>query len=200
MSHNLQRNVNDLVTLATYGNVPEADLAKAVLEERGISAQLSGDGMATTLWHLGAAMGGVQLQVDQADIDAANEILQSVIARPDESPTGEAWKCSACNSVVDAGFEVCWSCGALVEEASETMAAEDLSPNDVPTSSADQIVSRAWRTTIFGLMFPPILLYALALTFKITRDELSPAGRKKFDKTLACLIVFFGAWGLVFFG
>jgi len=200
MSQNLQANVKNLVTLTTYGNAPEAELAKAALEERGVSAHLLGADMATTLWHLGAAMDGIHLQVEQAEVDSANDILQSVLKQSKDSQTGGTWKCSACDAVVDAGNEVCWSCGATAEEASEPIAAGKLDARALPTSSADEIANRAWRAAIYGLMFPPLLIYAFVLMFKTTRDELSPAGRKTFNKTLACLIVCICFWGIVFFG
>jgi hypothetical protein len=64
-----------LVTVANFGDVFEANLAKAMLESEGIQAYLADGELATMAWHLTGAVGGVKLQVVSRHEEARERYL-----------------------------------------------------------------------------------------------------------------------------
>ena len=64
-----------LVTVASYRDLPNADLARAALESAGIAAWIQDDNLVRMDWFYSNAIGGIRLQVDAADAEAAREIL-----------------------------------------------------------------------------------------------------------------------------
>lgn len=72
-----------LVTIAEFENVFEAQVAKAALEDNGISAAIMGE----TVQNLLPADGmlNVQLQVFAADEQKASEVLEDMSLDKDES-------------------------------------------------------------------------------------------------------------------
>jgi hypothetical protein len=72
-----------LVALATYDNVPLAELARLRLEQEGIPVQLENAELVNALWHYGNAFGHVRPAVWRRrlpDHDAAES--QAVTGRP----------------------------------------------------------------------------------------------------------------------
>ncbi len=67
----------DLVTIATFPDGPEAQLARERLELEGITAFVLDDGAAGVMPYMTPATGGVRLQVAPADERKAREILGS---------------------------------------------------------------------------------------------------------------------------
>lgn len=65
----------NLVTVASYRDLPNADLARAALESAGIPAWIQDDNLVRMDWFYSNAIGGMRLQVDVADAEAAREIL-----------------------------------------------------------------------------------------------------------------------------
>ena len=61
-----------LVTVTSFGNVVEAEIARNALEAAGVRAFLEGEATVGNMWHLGNALGGVKLQVADADVPAAS--------------------------------------------------------------------------------------------------------------------------------
>src|SRR5262245_24976600 len=98
-----------LVTLATFGKPSEARIAISQLHAAGIEAHLDGATSGDMMAYFGSALGGVRLQVAEADLARAEEILDQIQDGPaDRTP----WKCPECGTKVEHGFDVCWSCGA----------------------------------------------------------------------------------------
>src|SRR4051794_9301302 len=64
-----------MVTIATYGDGLEANLARGYLESAGIPAFLADELTMNTAWHLAVAVGGVKLQVNEPDATAAVRML-----------------------------------------------------------------------------------------------------------------------------
>lgn len=67
---------DSLITVATYINHPEADVARSALEAAGIDVLVQSDdcgGLRPHLW-----LGGIQLLVRAEDADRAREVLTSV--------------------------------------------------------------------------------------------------------------------------
>lgn len=68
--------MSDLVTIETYTDPIEAQLAKNDLIDSGIKAFLVGED-ANALWHVSTEMGMIKLQVAAEDAAQAVEILKS---------------------------------------------------------------------------------------------------------------------------
>ena len=67
----------DLVSIATFPDVPEAKLAKERLELEGIPAFVFSENTAGILPFLNSGTGGIRVQVGADDADRAREILGS---------------------------------------------------------------------------------------------------------------------------
>ncbi len=75
--------VEKLVTIATYGNTIEANLAKIKLASEDIDCFLAGEHAVAVY---GGIVGEVKLQVRQSDVERAKEILSR---KPDETELDE---------------------------------------------------------------------------------------------------------------
>jgi hypothetical protein len=97
-----------LVTLQTFRDIPAALLAKGMLESAGIECVLADGNLVRMDWLLSNAIGGVRLQVDKLEFDAARAILDEPIpAELTEEDLGEPYtqpRCPRCSSL-DIGFE-----------------------------------------------------------------------------------------------
>jgi hypothetical protein len=93
-----------LVTIATYMNLHEAELAKAHLEGAGIEAEIADEGIVGANPLLANAVGGVKLQVSEdraEDAEAALDEMDKAEVSDDAclscgKPMGAASKCPAC--------------------------------------------------------------------------------------------------------
>lgn len=194
--------------VASYALETEAGQFKSILEENGIPAFLDGATANTMLSYVGTALGGVRLLVRESDFDRATDILTS-LADGTDSPGGD-WFCGACNEDVDAGFQVCWSCGRQRSEVERPIHATESSDTEKPSATNDEpsanhlaeedadaelVLKRAWRTSVIGFFLFPIVthLYSMYLLIRATLrgKQFSPYGQKLFYMTLA-LNVFAG--------
>jgi hypothetical protein len=98
-----------LVTIRSYRDLPEAFVARAILQEAGIPCFLRDEYTVGMQWSLSNALGGTRLQVSEEDAEAANEILSQPIPPSFEIDSG-------------ADFEqpVCPKCGSLDVMANDT--------------------------------------------------------------------------------
>ncbi|HXN33459.1 MAG TPA: DUF2007 domain-containing protein [Polyangiaceae bacterium] len=69
--------MDELVTVASFGDVAEAELAKERLALEGIRAFVIGAQTAGVMPYLTNISGGVRVQVEPKDIDRAKEILSA---------------------------------------------------------------------------------------------------------------------------
>ena len=74
--------IQNLVTICKFRDLPEALLAKGSLESSGIECFLVDDNMVRLDWFISNLIGGVKLQVKAEDAETANQILDEPI--PDE--------------------------------------------------------------------------------------------------------------------
>ncbi len=123
-----------MVTIASFENTAEAHAAKNCLESEGIAAIVTDESVGSWLGYMGSAIGGIKLQVAQADLERAREVLSSEIAG-DGAPA-EPWRCLRCQEIVDAGFEICWSCGGEREEFRDPSFDPNESSNDGPVEAS----------------------------------------------------------------
>src|SRR5208337_3184034 len=73
----------DLVTIAKFYSLGEAKLAQGKLSSEGISAFVCDEHMHAINWHMGAAFGGIRLQVRDSQVVRALEVLDGF--EPEES-------------------------------------------------------------------------------------------------------------------
>jgi len=67
-----------LVTIRSFWDLLEAQLAKGALDAAGIESFLFDDNMVRLDWFNANALGGVKLRVDSENVDAANRALEDV--------------------------------------------------------------------------------------------------------------------------
>jgi hypothetical protein len=111
------------VTIEQYTLVGTAKLAQQYLEERDIRAYLADDQILDMDWMLGAAVGGVKVQVAEPDAVRAKEILDELRKKrngPDNLEPVE-FKCDECYGILSfpgnrrGGVESCKHCGCYVD-------------------------------------------------------------------------------------
>jgi hypothetical protein len=73
----------DLVTITRFYSLGEAKLAQGKLSSEGISAFVCDEHMHAINWHMGAAFGGIRLQVRDSQVVRALEVLDGF--EPEES-------------------------------------------------------------------------------------------------------------------
>ncbi len=69
--------VNDLVTVATFPDVPQAQLARERLALEGIEAFVFDEQTGAVMPYMVGSLGGIRLQVAPPDVTKAREILGS---------------------------------------------------------------------------------------------------------------------------
>ena len=74
----------NLMTVRSYWNLLDAELARGALEAAGIECFLFDDNMVRMDWFNANAIGGVKLRVDPQNVDEANRILNENVLAPDE--------------------------------------------------------------------------------------------------------------------
>ena len=97
----------DLVTIRKFRDLPEALLAKGSLDSAGIECFLADDNMIRLDWFISNLLGGIKLQVQPGDVEAAEEVLNQPIPEGfDVDGIGEYEqpRCPKCHSL-DIGFQ-----------------------------------------------------------------------------------------------
>jgi hypothetical protein len=105
-----------LVTVGSFQSAAEAHAAKHRLEADGIAAVVTDEAVGNWLGYMGTAIGGIKVQVAEAEAERSLEILYSKLSEGSASPP---WRCRKCQEVVEGDFEVCWSCGGEREEVED---------------------------------------------------------------------------------
>jgi hypothetical protein len=80
----------DLVTVRSFWNLVEAELAKGLLDAAGIESFLFDANVVNLDWFNANAMGGVKLRVDADNVEAAKHILEENVSNAPEPEGGEA--------------------------------------------------------------------------------------------------------------
>ena len=92
--------------LVSFQTAGEADALKIALAFEGIPCLLANYEEVANLGYIISDCEGITVQVTETDWDAAQAVLDVHVA---DAPR---WICPACQTSVEAGFEVCWQCGA----------------------------------------------------------------------------------------
>jgi len=91
-----------LITLRQFRDLPEADLARSVLDSAGIESFLQDDNMIRMDWFNSNFIGGIKLRVSAENADAAREILtQDIPSNFEVEGIGDYVqpRCPDCNSL-----------------------------------------------------------------------------------------------------
>jgi hypothetical protein len=137
---------HELVTVAMFGSVGEAEVARMTLEADGVKCYLADAETVNMMWFASNAVGGVKLQVAAEDAPRAQRLLAQ--HRPRDRG----------RNVDDYGLEKPQRGSPDTGEADEA--------DDEPVQagvSADVLVSRAWRAAIIGLVLCPPVLHIWSL-------------------------------------
>lgn len=202
------------VTVARFRLEHEARIAAAELSEAGIVATGSNAEFGAMLGtYVGTAFGGVQLQVAEVNVPVAREVLAKM-----DTAGNAPWHCDQCGEDIEAGFEVCWNCqaepGPAVLDASEspsegqdvTATPEAFNQNGPPAFSTprrgsdaaiqanDDEARKAFKTTVFGVLFFPIMFLAIPRVLRVSTLELSPAGNRRFFAALIICVTDIAIW------
>lgn len=212
---------DDLIEIATFPNAQEAAAIKGQLVEAGVDAVLEGEDTAAMLSHLGSTIAHVSVLIRVRDRERVVELLKEW----DAGRLIPAWICRSCQAEVDAGFAVCWNCGAewnseqpLADTSPLPAATVDrvrsmdaLDPflidasdprwaageAEPSTAAGDDLVDRAYRAAVYGSVFPPLTLYSLALILSASFKPVSPHGSRRFYGALViCVVVLAAHWVL----
>jgi rubrerythrin len=92
----------ELVTVARYRDMPEAVVARTVLEDEGIECLLRDENTVRTDWLLSNAIGGMRLQVAAKDEARARELLTQPAPEQFSTDSGEEFVqpvCPKCGSL-----------------------------------------------------------------------------------------------------
>lgn len=104
-----------LVTVAKFGNLPEAQSVQLYLEAEGITTFLADAETIAMDWLLANAVGDIKLQVAAADAKAATALIaqmQAKRARREQFPEeDEKTTCLACGAELSDEAAQCAKCG-----------------------------------------------------------------------------------------
>ena len=106
-------------------------------------------------WHLGLAVGGVKLQVDDDDAERALAVLNS------DTPT----------TITESDWQT-------DESLAENNFEDDDENEEQVQSPVDEQLDRAYRAAIFGLIFFPLSFYALHVFMDANNDRTEPLSSK----------------------
>ena len=91
----------ELITIRRYRDLSEAIVARAVIESAGIFCFLKDENLVRLDWQVSNFIGGIRLQVDTTDVEAAQSILSQPIPNSISipgQPGFEQPRCPRCNS------------------------------------------------------------------------------------------------------
>jgi hypothetical protein len=169
------------VTIRTYTYTHEAALGQLRLESCGIGSRLRDDHSIGMLPHLGNAFGGVKLEVKEADVEVATELLSAVETKP--APERGPYRQAEPRDERDEDDEE----ESEDEHEDDIAAASDRDVARVLKSEAlelpgDPVAQRAYNASLLGFFFLPVIahLYSAGLLWEIRQErlELTDRGEK----------------------
>jgi len=150
-----------LVSIATYWNTLEANLARNHLESLEIPCCLEGDSVVTMNWTLANAVGGVKLLVREQDRERAEGALREIAVSRGELTPDEEVRSAAQHTAQAHGRHATPSADA--DQFSEP----DQEQDEEPLTTRESMSDRALRGALIGLIFIPIQAYVFVLLIRI---------------------------------
>ncbi len=98
--------------LKSFRTLPEAHLALNELLHAGLTAELRGESRAPLAGEIPFVDARLEVWVITAQAEAAAALLAEV----DAAGEGEPRRCPRCGEENPPAFELCWSCGAALDE------------------------------------------------------------------------------------
>lgn len=161
---------NNFVTVATFTSSPEANLAKQRLEAEGVRCFLLNESTVNVAWHLSVAVGWIQLQVAEENVDFAKSILVSELDY---------------QSVSDVGME---------QDDDD-----DIEMPSWADKTADRALITSVISLIFVFLPMQVYSLWLLLSLLISRQNISPNRRIKVIVALVLdLLSLFILWNILF--
>lgn len=101
------------VLLCSVPDRIQAHIVANALEGAGIASVIAGGNSAVSDSHRGYMEKFTEIWVLREDAERASRVLASLRSGPPEgrSPS-KPWTCPRCRAASEAGFDLCWSCGA----------------------------------------------------------------------------------------
>jgi len=174
----------DLITLATFPTPSEAGFFRSLLESEGIPSYLSDDATVGIHPLLGNTIGWVKLQVAERDVDRAIDLLESrKVGATEMSPeefTAEALEEPA--------------------ETPEPEAPHEPDADDVPEDPLERLAVRAFRSSVIGFAFFPVMIYAVWLLGRLifSKGDWSPKTSRNAWQAAALVLVMAGVVWLLY--
>lgn len=158
-----------LVTIATFDQVVMAQMAADAVRAAGIDAVVTDAEVVSMDWLLGQAVGGIKVQVRDEDADRAVAALEGAFGEE-----GEGLVTEAPGAAADMPPEP-------ADDATDEPADEPEPAAATPADARDEYARRLVRAAVFGLVFPPLWVFAVYLFLNAAFGEgsLSEAGRNR---------------------
>jgi hypothetical protein len=128
-----------LVALASYVNVPLAEVARLRLEQEGVPVHLENAETVSALWHMGNAVGYVRLLVPEEHAERALALLEVNDAtlhddQKQESTATDADVCLSCGAAMPDDHARCPACGWSYSESDELKSRDDADVDSAPAA------------------------------------------------------------------
>ncbi len=162
---------NDLVTVATFANPVEANIAKNRLEASGVRAFLANEETVDMDWLLGNALGWIKLEVGEQDADAARAVLNQ----------HHGLKASSAVEIAEVSPAIAEAEPILEPDEEDDQEEEEGGDFDPALTIRERDAGRAFRGAVLGVLFLPIQLYVFYLLLKIFISE-EPLGDRAREK------------------
>jgi putative intracellular protease/amidase len=179
----------ELVTIATFDSPIEAQIARAALEEAGVTAFIADERMAGMPWMLSNAIGGAKLQVSggdaQLDLKVLNDRSPADFAAADEAYPAEPY-----NENDDSYWKLEPEQQDAYDDPDDDQSLAEKS-DDHPShsrTSREENADRALKAAFFGIFVFPLFFYAAWLLLKVFHSEERLAERHARNAFIAAVL------------
>ena len=183
-----------LVALASYVNVPLAEVARLRLEQEGIPVHLDNAETVSALWHMGNAVGYVRLLVPEEHAEQALSLLELDDATSRDSGQAESIPpdadiCLSCGAAMSDDQARCTACGWSYSESESEEAPSPDEADAEPAPAAEpgpkpahrfpisvsrvegcrRVAIQAWVSLVLGMLLFGLLFGLLACVLSLFR-------------------------------
>lgn len=161
----------ETTTIGTFADTFQASLARNALEALGIPCWLDGEA-AADLMHMGSGV-VVKLLVAKEDEAEAQRLLEELRQQSEKDAEDAIAEGEPPESDIQAAFSEHPIDAAMLAPTRQEPA--------VPVSEREQLVDRAVRSAILGLIFPPLIFLSVYFLFLAygTEEPLEPPVRRR---------------------